>query len=101
MSKQLTPMQDLLADLKETKIKSNLELDEIKNEYLRHCSKEVLNKTLDAVILRIETELLPKEEQVIEDAYDDGFENYRDASIGSDDDIIESQDYYNNKFKND
>lgn len=31
MSKQLTPMQDLLADLKETKIKSNLELDEIKN----------------------------------------------------------------------
>lgn len=82
MSKQLTPMQE-----------AKKQIAELWSSPSDQPTYSQIFKILD------EQEL--KEKQVIEDAYDDGFENYRDASIGSDDDIIESQDYYNNKFKND
>lgn len=88
--KQLTPMQEAIQIFKDAQkhIISNTEF------------AKGYDGAITDVITNLE-KLLPKEKQVIEDAYDDGFENYRDASIGSDDDIIESQDYYNNKFKND
>lgn len=74
--KQLTPMQELI---------------EFMTNGVYYDVEDILCKA---------KQLLPKEKQVIENAYDDGFENYRDASIGSDNDIIESHEYYNNKFKN-
>ena len=84
MNKQLTPMQELRSylDLKITKmINANVEI----NNKLIQLLEEVDNECI---------RLLPKEKQVIIEARENGFyssENWKG----------DSQDYYNNKFKND
>lgn len=91
MSNQITPMQDLLEDLKETKVTAIEALNDINNVSTREICKEVVTKTLNVIIERIETELLPKEQQVIFDAYSVGNEDGQDNIFNS--------TYYNAKFK--
>ena len=64
---ELTPMQELLEDLKATKITAEEALEEIKDIVLRSQINSYVQLTLDAVISSIETELLPKEQQFIEE----------------------------------
>ena len=90
MSKELTPMQELLQDLKETKITGVEALNQMNDITLRNCSISILNKTLDCIINRIETELLPKEKQVIEDAFHNGKYGFGTSK----------ENYYYTKFKN-
>jgi hypothetical protein len=68
-----TPMQELLKDLKETKITGVEALNQMNDITLRNCSISILNKTLDCIINRIETELLPKEKDINENCYIQGF----------------------------
>ncbi len=86
-----TPMQDLLEDLQQTKITSIEALNDINDKHLRMRCQEVVTKTLDCIIERIETELLEKEKQVICDSFEDGFDNVK---------YVYAQDYYNEKFNN-
>jgi len=83
-------MQDLLEDLQETKTSSIFALGDIKDKYLRECCQEVVLKTLNSIINRIETELLEKEKQVNEHFYEQGHERGNEVTF---------QDYYNQKYK--
>lgn len=74
MNKQLTPMQELIEAIEKLKINYDTEL-----------------KTKNRII-KIAKQLLPKEKQVIEQAWYDGTENMN---------CINASTYYNNKFKND
>ena len=89
---ELTPMQDLLQDLKETKINAIDALNDINDIHIRAGCQEVVAKTLDCIIERIETELLPKEKQTIKDAHEDGADWQG---------TIEAEDYYNLNFRKD
>jgi len=95
-NKELTPMMELLQDLKETKITGGEALNEMNDTTLRNCSISILNKTLDCIIDRIETELLPKEKQGIEDAYEQG--KIDEETIHPT--YSDGQDYYNTKYNN-
>lgn len=96
MSKELTPMMDLLQDLKETKITAIEALNDIENLQVRECCKISVNKTLDCIINRIESELLPKEKQGYEDAYEQG--KIDEETIHPT--YSDGQDYYNTKYNN-
>jgi len=102
-----TPMQDLLADLKETKISAFETLNEINDKHVRECCQEVVTKTLDCIIERIETELLPKEKQVIENAFNDCIKaKFNNSVIDMKFKVSEKmyktgKDYYNQKFRKD
>lgn len=67
MSNQLTLMQELLEDLKATKVTVKDSIEEIKDKYLQSQINLYVQHTLDAIIEAIETELLPKEQKVIEE----------------------------------
>jgi len=90
--KQNTPMQELIDELDKT-------INELQNinqptEFIRgmlgyaHAIKESINKL----------NLKEKEKQELCNFYNAGFDNSREVSIGSDDEIIEAQNYYNQKF---
>lgn len=53
-----SPMNNLLKDLKQTKISVKESIDTIKDEFMRYQINIFVQKTLDAVIYRIENELL-------------------------------------------
>jgi hypothetical protein len=59
--KQLSPMNDLLQDLKNAKISSKDSVDIINDEFIRGTINKYVQTTLDSVIKRIETELLDGE----------------------------------------
>ena len=61
ISEGLSPMNDLLQDLKETKLSVKESIDEINDQFFRDQINIFVQKTLDAIILRIESELLEKE----------------------------------------
>jgi len=58
---KLSPMNDLLKDLRETKISVKESIDIIEDEFMRTQINIFIQKTLDSVIYRIENELLEKE----------------------------------------
>lgn len=57
----ITPMQDLKEDLIDTKTTAKEAIDEVKHEFSRTELNKYVQKTLDAIIHRIETELIPME----------------------------------------
>jgi len=57
----ISPMNDLLQDLKETKVSVKDSIDIIEDEFIRNQINIFVQRTLDSVIYRIETELLQKE----------------------------------------
>lgn len=57
----ITPMQDLKKDLIDTKTTAKESIDEVKDEFLRTELNKYVQKTLDTIIHRIETELIPIE----------------------------------------
>ena len=57
----ITPMQDLKKDLIDTKTTTKEAIDEVKNESTRTKLNKYVQKTLDAIIHRIDTELIPME----------------------------------------
>lgn len=62
----ITPMQDLKEDLINTKTTAKEAIDEVKDESTRTELNKYVQKTLDAIIHRIDTELIPMEtEQLI------------------------------------
>ena len=99
MSNQLTPMQDLLEDLKESKVTVIEALNDINNVSTREICKEVVTTTLNVIIGRIETELLPKEKQVHEEIWNDGNDNITYDELYGYDRLLSFKDYYNTKFK--
>lgn len=58
---KLSPMNDLLQDLKNAKISSKDNVDIINDEFIRGTINKYVQTTLDSVIKRIETELLDGE----------------------------------------
>jgi len=90
-----TPMQDLLQDLKETKVTSFNALNDINDKFVKEAFKELVNKTLDCIINRIEGELLPKEEELIINAVDDQINRFKGYGTF----IINGKEYYNETFK--
>lgn len=58
---KVSPMNDLLIDLRETKISVKEPIDLIEDEFIRNQISIFVQKTLDSVINRIENELLEKE----------------------------------------
>ena len=62
----ITPMQDLKEDLIDTKVMVKKVIDEVKDESTRTELNKYVQKTLEAIIHRIDTELIPMEtEQLI------------------------------------
>lgn len=57
----ITPMQDLKEDLIDTKTTAKEAIDEVNDEFSRTQLNKYVQKTLDAIIHRIETELIPME----------------------------------------
>ena len=57
----ITPMQDLKKDLIDTKTTTKKAIDEVKDEFLRTELNKYVQKTLEAIVHRIETELIPME----------------------------------------
>ncbi len=78
MSKQLTPMQEAI-DKTET--------------LMALCQTQGEKFLINAILCNLK-QLLPKEKQVIEDAFLDGYCTHENENTTS-------QDYYNNKFKKD
>jgi len=58
---ELSPMNDLLQDLKESKVSVKESIDIIEDEFIRETLNLYVQTTLDNVIARIENELLEKE----------------------------------------
>ena len=58
-------MQDLKEDLIETKTTAKEAIDEVKDEFKRTELNKYVQKTLDAIIHRIDTELIPMETEQI------------------------------------
>jgi len=77
-NKELTPMMELI---------EYIELNQPKN------------KTTDGIWAKAK-ELLPKEKQVIEEAFNDGIDDYREAVIKVSDEISDGETYYNTKYNN-
>jgi hypothetical protein len=90
--KQKTPLFDLKEDLVEAIETCSDALNGIENLPIRNACKEVLELTLNAIIKRIDEELLPKEKEVITDTYDDGYVNGMQNRKPS------SLDYFNETF---
>ena len=67
-AEKVTPMNDLLQDLKDTKLSIQDSIKEIKDGFIRNTVDLYIQKTLDVIILKIETELLEKEWKELEDA---------------------------------
>ena len=67
--KQKTPLFDLKEDLIQCIETGSDALNDIKNLPIRNACKEVLEITLNTIIKRIDEELLPKEKEVIKDAF--------------------------------
>jgi len=100
-NKELTTMMELLEDLKETKITGVEALNDINDLRVRKCCKEVLNKTLDCIIDRIETELLPKEKQGYEEFHQQGaIFAYPRKEATRNDRLEHFETYYNTKYNN-
>lgn len=57
----ITPMQDLKEDLIDTKTTAKEAIDEVNDEFSRTQLNKYVQKTLDAIIHRIDTELIPME----------------------------------------
>lgn len=87
-------MQDLREDLVETISSSTEALEEINNEEIRLACQDVVRRTLNAIIKRIDDELLEKEKEQITDAYDQdlysGLSGHRKFENG--------EHYYNETF---
>ena len=90
--KQKTPLTDLKEDLIQAIETGCDALNDIGNLTIRNACKEVLEITLNTVIKRIDTELLPKEKEVITGTYDDGYVNGMQEIKPS------SLDYFNETF---
>jgi hypothetical protein len=58
---EVSPIKDLLEDLKETKVSVKESIDIIKDERIRGTINLYVQTTLDNIITRIENELLEKE----------------------------------------
>lgn len=93
--KQLTPMQDLLIDLKNTKIKAKDLLNEIENNVIKEQVNKITEVILDAVINRIRNELLQAEKDIIIEAFKKGD---RSDCITDQDTILFANEYYNNHY---
>jgi hypothetical protein len=94
--KQLTPMQDLLIDLKDTKSKAKESLNLIENEIVRKQVNLITETILDCIINRIRDELLQAEKNVIVEAYRKG--NSADPFTTSIDNVLFAEGYYNNHY---
>ena len=72
---EVSPMKDLLEDLKETKVSVKESIDIIKDELIRGTINLYVQTTLDNIITRIENELLEKEsKQQAERMYSEAIE---------------------------
>jgi len=77
----ITAMQDLRVDLEESIISGKEALKEIENEFVRNACVMTLEKTINSIINRIDTELLAMEKkQLIGFGYSQI--QYIDAEIG-------------------
>jgi hypothetical protein len=95
-----TAMQELKSDLVLTKETTKNSFLEIKNQEIREVCIGVVEITLNAIIKRIDTELLEMEKEQIMDAYTDGKINGMDISHPlSIIKEITATDYYNETFK--
>jgi len=93
MSNKQTAMQDLRNDLVEIISSSSKALEEINNETIRFACQDVVKRTLNSIIKRIDEELLEMEEQQIEDAISNANKsNNRNVSLNP-------EQYYNETFK--
>ena len=86
-----TAMQELKSDLVLTKETTKNSFLEIENQEIRKVCIGVVEITLNAIIKRIDTELLAMEKEQIENAWNDG----KFESSG----CIEAEQYYNETFK--
>jgi len=87
---EVSPMKDLLEDLKETKVSVKESIDIIKDELIRGTINLYVQTTLDNIITRIENELLEKESKwqkersySEEEAIEFFIEGYRQRAIAS------------------
>jgi len=96
MSKEKTAMSDLKADLIETKVTAKEALDLIIDKETRKVTNLVVQKTLDNIILRIDTELLELEKQQLIEAHKKG----QRLSGLMDVKEIDAEKFYNEKYGN-
>ena len=88
-----TAMQELINDLKNTKISAEESLNELENEYIRGIANQFSQGILDAVIEGIESEYLQKEKEQIMNAVTYG--NRMEFYDGSE---MAGSQYYNETF---
>ena len=107
---EVSPMNDLLIDLKETKISVKESIDIIEDEFMRTQINIFVQKALDSVIDRIENELLETEskwqqeqdknkysEEEVYNIVEQAIKNYGKKQLGFFDGGISNPIYYNLK----
>jgi len=96
MNKELTPMMELI-ELIELQQKNYIQL--AKNDKTKRKEVDAILTATTLVKMKAKS-LLSKEKQVIEDVFDEGIDNYREATIRGNDELLDGETYYNTKYKN-
>lgn len=96
-----TSMQELINDLKITKISAEESLNELENEYIRGIVSKFSQVVLDAVIEGIESEYLEKEKQQIEKSFYKGIQEQQSRELSEGLFFkTEPNQYYSKTFNN-
>jgi hypothetical protein len=93
MEKKQTAMQDLRDDLVDSVESSLKALEEIEDGIVRQACQMVVKNTLDAIIKRVDGELLEMEKEQIEDAHEIGYIN------GGNHKSVNGEQYYNETYR--
>jgi len=97
--KEVSPMNDLLIDLKETKISVKESIDIIEDEFMRTQINIFVQQTLDSVIDRIENELLETESKWQQENTNINALNFEIDALKKEIKVLKhQQDQDNNKF---
>jgi predicted RND superfamily exporter protein len=88
-------MQDLRNDLVETISSSTEALEVINNEVIRLACQDVVKRTLNAIIKRIDDELLEKEKEQITEAVDETNRKWRSKNAEV---LLSGEQYYNETY---
>jgi hypothetical protein len=91
-------MQDLKYDLLASLESSSQALEEIEDGIVRQACQMVVKKTLDAIIKRVDGELLEMEKEQIEDAWLNGMKSEMIAPFGINRYRPEANDYFNETY---
>ena len=92
IGKKQTAMQELKYDLLASLESSSQALEEIEDGIVRQACQMVVKKTLDAIIKRVDGELLEMEKEQIEDAHEIGYIN------GGNHKSVNGEQYYNETY---